>query len=466
MSEFGFEAYSLDGAELAAEAHPLEIARDLIARGKPRSALDLLSAHHDALADDPEYLFVCAEAWWADGESLRAQQALLGAARLSPNDPTPLQALAALYRELGEEEKALRLIAKADTLETASGRESLQMSPAEVEDDLIAFAERHERSAQAGFTPKQILVALVALVGIGGLVAGIAVLTDAGDESSALAASESGEPGTEVVAVPEVPTTPEVPSEPAPRTTEQDAAPVESAAAEPAPVAAAEPLAEAAPEPEVAPRPPAAEKPAAKATATPRPKRVAPPARPRAKAPKKVVPASATPKSVEPDPATVEAELASMGPPALTARADALHAQGHTSAAASYYRRALEQDPDYAPALVGIGRGILRAEKYDDAMANATRALQHARGVDARPGLEAEAIYQMARVHLHQGNLDAARRLFRQAISLPGAPAAAWFYLGEALWSENSPAARAAYERYLELVPKGHLADRARRAIQ
>jgi tetratricopeptide (TPR) repeat protein len=168
----------------------------------------------------------------------------------------------------------------------------------------------------------------------------------------------------------------------------------------------------------------------------------------------------------EPSAAAMQAELSSMDPPALTRRADQLFAQGHTGAAASYYRRALELDPDYAPALVGIGRGILRAEKYDDAMENATRALQHARGVDARPGLEAEAIYQIARVHLFRGELDAARRLFRQSISLPAAPPAAWFYLGEALWTDNSPAAREAYERYIELVPAGNLADRARRAIQ
>ncbi len=155
-----------------------------------------------------------------------------------------------------------------------------------------------------------------------------------------------------------------------------------------------------------------------------------------------------------------------MDAPALTRRGDELFAEGHPGVAASYYRRALELDPDYAPALVGIGRGILRAEKYEDAMENATRALQHARGVDARPGLEAEAIYQIARVHLNRGELDAARRLFRQSISLSGTPPAAWFYLGEALWIDNSPAAREAYERYLELVPKGHLADRARRAIQ
>jgi len=162
----------------------------------------------------------------------------------------------------------------------------------------------------------------------------------------------------------------------------------------------------------------------------------------------------------------VEAELASMDPKALTARADGLYAQGHSGVAASYYRRALEIDPDYAPALVGMGQGILRAKKYSDAMRNASRALQLARGVDARPGLEAEAIYQMGRVHYERGERDAARRLFRQSISLPGTPPQAWFYLGEALSSDNSPAAREAYEKYVALVPDGHLAERARRAIQ
>lgn len=162
----------------------------------------------------------------------------------------------------------------------------------------------------------------------------------------------------------------------------------------------------------------------------------------------------------------VQAELTSMDPKQLTFRADKLYAQGHTGLAASYYRRALEIDPDYAPALVGNGRSILRAKKYADAMKNATRALQLARGVDARPGLEANAIYQMGRVHYERGERDAARRLFRQSISLPGAPPDAWFYLGEALASDNSPAARQAYEKYLELVPEGHLAGRAHRAIQ
>ncbi|MGB8329720.1 MAG: tetratricopeptide repeat protein, partial [Polyangiales bacterium] len=167
-----------------------------------------------------------------------------------------------------------------------------------------------------------------------------------------------------------------------------------------------------------------------------------------------------------PDGAVVQAGLASNDPEELTARAEVLQARGQTAAAANYYRRALDIDPDYAPALVGMGDSFLRAKKYPDAMKNATRALQLARGVDARPGLEAAAIYQLARVHYERGERDAARNLFRQSISLRGTPAEAWFYLGEALSSDNSPAAREAYEKYLKLVPNGNLADRARRAIQ
>ena len=232
------------------------------------------------------------------------------------------------------------------------------------------------------------------------------------------------------------------------------------------PVPAPEPVTVPAPPPATLPQP--VSEPPTKPMPVVEPRSAAKPAAPPKKSARKPKPAPSVVRATpaEPDADEVQAALSSLAAPELTSRADALYAQGHSGVAASYYRRALALDPDYAPALVGIGRGILRAEKYDEAMQNATRALQLARGVDARPGLEAEAIYQIARVHLHRGELDSARRLFRQSISLPGTPSASWFYLGEALWNDNSPAAREAYERYLELVSKGHLADRARRAIQ
>ena len=107
----------------------------------------MLSVHHEQLADDPEYLLLCSEAWRADGDTLRAQQALLGAARLAPKDPRPLQWLGELLAERGEHEKAERVLEKARALESVaiSAEAPLDQMGPEAEEDLIAFAERQER---------------------------------------------------------------------------------------------------------------------------------------------------------------------------------------------------------------------------------------------------------------------------------------------------------------------------------
>ena len=472
MSDFGFDAYALDDAEPAGHPHPLEIARDLIATGKARAALEVLSVHHEQLADDPEYLLLCSEAWRADGDTLRAQQALLGAARLAPTDPRPLQWLGELLAERGEHEKAERVLDKARALEAAAAsvEEPLDETGPEAEDDLIAFAERQERRSQAALSPRQVLLGTAVLVGVALLVAGIALVTTpaseaapnveapaaapiADQETASLAPSEKAD----LDAVPIEITEPRKATSP-PRGLASEAevafpqgsATVLVAAPEPEPPARVEPPKPVTRSEAVSPRPGSAPAPVAKVTVKSKPRAMAP----------------ASAQAKEPDAALVDAELASMDPKQLTTRADALYAEGHTGVATSYYRRALELDPDYAPALVGMGQSILRAKKYSDAMRNASRALQLARGVDARPGLEAAAIYQMGRVHYERGERDAARRLFRQSISLPGTPPEAWFYLGEALSRDNSPAARDAYEKFLELVSEGHLADRAHRAIQ
>ncbi len=458
MSDFGFDAHALDDVEPVEQPHPLEIARDLIARGKPQAALEKLSLHHDQLADDPEYLLLCSEAWRADGDELRAQQALLGAARLAPEDPRPLLWLSELLAERGEQDRAQLVLDKARGLQAAAAgaEEPLEAMAPETEDDLIAFAEHQERRSQAAFTPRQVLFIVIALGVVGLLIAGIASLTSTDDEAPVAATAP----------------------------TENETPPIarEASAADPIAIEAAEDelLREPLPEPEVDPAPPivrpaaTSEVPEVKSPEAPSEATVAsvaPPPAPavKAKAKSKAKPKVKPPAAVQqkaPDAAVVRHELESFDAAALTLRGDALYAQGQSGVAAGYYRRALELDPDYAPALVGMGQSILRAKKYSDAMRNASRALQLARGVDARPGLEAAAIYQMGRVHYERGERDAARRLFRQSISLPGTPPAAWFYLGEALSSDNSPAAREAYEKYLELVSDGHLAERARRAIQ
>ncbi|MGB8221331.1 MAG: tetratricopeptide repeat protein [Polyangiales bacterium] len=460
MSDFGIDAYAFDEVDTAGGPHPLEIARDLIATGKPRSALEVLSLHHDQLAGEPEYLMLCAEAWLDDGDELRAQQALLGAARLDPEDPRPIRWLGELVAERGEHERAERLLAKARALEVlANGpEEPLDPTGAEAGDDLIAFAERQQRRQQAGWTARQVWIGSVALAAIASIIAAIAhiagpragVFADA--QTPPVTASAGQEPpppaGPQAVIpdlVSEASEGPEPHGEPLVETDRVSPSPITQV------VVAEKPEPE--PPPAIASPPPV--------TSVPRVRRVA--------APPRISEASASPQSErkqESNDTVSQVDLASTDPKQLTARGDALQARGNPAAAAGYYRRALEIDPDYAPALVGMGDSLLRAKMYADAMRNATRALQLARGVDARPGLEATAIYQLGRVHFERDERDVARQLFRQSISLGGTPAEAWFYLGEALSSDNSPAAREAYQEYLELVPTGNLANRARRAIQ
>jgi len=463
VSDFGFDAHALDDLDTSGQPHPLEIARDLIATGRPREALDLLSAHHAQLDHDPEYLLLCSAAWWADGDTLRAQQALQGAARLAPEDPRPLQGLGELLAERGEHDKAELLWAKARLLELQARESDLpldEIGPA-ADEDLIAFAEQRERKTQGALTPRQVLLALVAVLALTLLIAGIVMVTSPSETASP---PRSVAPSTTAALV-EEPAAPE----PAAQLEEPPAVfAVEEPTAPEPPTELVEPSAAVLPE-LAAPKVAAPQKPPKagdKAAAAVTPRKAAPtPRRSRSSGSSSPV-TTAPPTEEPPSDAVVRAELDSMDPRKLTSRADVLDAQGHSALAASYYRRALEIDPDYAPALVGMGQSILRAKKYSDAMKNATRALQLARGVDARPGLEAAAIYQMGRVHYERGERDAARRLFRQSISLPSAPPEAWFYLGEALSSDNSPAARQAYEKYLELEPRDTLSDRARRAIQ
>ena len=202
-----------------------------------------------------------------------------------------------------------------------------------------------------------------------------------------------------------------------------------------------------------------------RASSPPRGSASAPTAKVTAKSkPKAVAPAAA--QAEEPDAAVVQAELASMDSKGLTARADSVYAQGHTGVAASYYRRALELDPDYAPALVGMGQGILRAKKYSEAMRNASRALQLARALTRAQVSRQRRSIRWAAFTTSAASGMRRRRLFRQSISLPGTPQRLGSTWVRRFRATTRPPAREAYERYLELVPEGHLADRARRAIQ
>ena len=437
VSDYGFDAYAVTDLGPTEESHPLEIARDLIESGKPRSALEVLAEHHKRLADDLQYLMLCGRAWYDAGEAERAQQAWLGAARVAPADPRPLRMLGELLMERGEPLRARRVFDKADRIDDAESadRTTLEDLDDAATDDLIAFAEREARTRYATLGPRQLLVVLGMALGVAFIMSGIARLVSVPEET--VVARELSTAAPEAVAVDPAP------SLPAPATTVLHPPLVPAEA--PRQIERRE------------------EQPADRSA------RPVPAERPREPTPKPVRKRRGS-EDERARPLTgpeLDAQLQSLADAAeATVRGDALSAAGETAPASMFYRRALDLDPDYAPALVGMGRGLLRAEKYSDAMRNATRALQLARGVDTRLGLEAEALYQMGRVHHERGEEDAARRLLRQSTSLPGAPAAAWFYLGESLSQDNSPAARDASEQYLGRRPRGHLSDRARRAIR
>ncbi|MGB5810938.1 MAG: tetratricopeptide repeat protein [Polyangiales bacterium] len=460
MPDFGFEPYAFEDPDSGGASHPLEIARDLIDSGKPRSALDVLADHHQRHSDDVEYLMLCGQAWFSAGDSPRAQHALLGAARVAPRDPRPLRLLGELLLERGETERARRLFRKAERLENSHDEdpEPIHESVSEAP-DLIAFAEHEERTRRTPMRLRPMLLGIGVVVGLALLMWGIDRFASPTNDAAVVPPDPAPAPAVESAPVVEVLVDQQQPVVPTPTLPTSSSS--ELPMIERAPmilVEDADVLAPAVENPkttavEVVPRAPQSK------DTTPRA------ARKKTRAAKREAPTTSV---VAETPAAVfDAEIAAgTSANAMTSRGHALVAQGQPSAAARFYRRALEIDPDYAPALVAMGRSLLRAEKYSEAMRNATRALQFARGVDAEPGLEAEALYQMGRVRHQRGEEDAARQLLRQSTSLPKAPPEAWFYLGESLSRDNSPAARDAYEQYLERRPAGHLSGRARRAIQ
>jgi tetratricopeptide (TPR) repeat protein len=152
----------------------------------------------------------------------------------------------------------------------------------------------------------------------------------------------------------------------------------------------------------------------------------------------------------------------------LALYADALLAAGQAEPAADAYAAAIAADGGLPEALLGQAEMAVRSDRDDDALALLT---QLGRALETRirpPALRARMHLLRGRAHLLGGrnSLAPAREALREAVAIEGAPAAAHFFLGEALAGEDSQGARAAYERYLELAPEGEYAARARRAIR
>lgn len=153
-------------------------------------------------------------------------------------------------------------------------------------------------------------------------------------------------------------------------------------------------------------------------------------------------------------------------PALLVVYGDALFSVGSVDAALASYRQALEIDAGNPEAQLGIALVFFRASRFDDAGAQLIRAR---RALDARPhpsSVEGRYFTLLGRNLIAKDDLEQARFVLRRAVQQAGAPAEAYFFLGESLAGSNTPDASEAYRQYLNLAPQGQFASRASRAIR
>ncbi|HMI94831.1 MAG TPA: tetratricopeptide repeat protein [Polyangiales bacterium] len=153
---------------------------------------------------------------------------------------------------------------------------------------------------------------------------------------------------------------------------------------------------------------------------------------------------------------------------ALALYGDALYAAGQVDSAAGAFDGALELDSDLPEARLGRAETYLRAEKPKDALAQLDRVKSALSDRLRPPSVRARMWMQYGQAYLQRDKRDdqeRARDALREAVKLRGAPAEAYFWLGDALGGRKTPEAASSLKRYLELEPKGPFAERARRAL-
>jgi tetratricopeptide (TPR) repeat protein len=145
----------------------------------------------------------------------------------------------------------------------------------------------------------------------------------------------------------------------------------------------------------------------------------------------------------------------------------ALFEAGDSNNANKQFDRALAADSELPEALLGKAQTALRAERPKD-VHKALDLAEASLKVRVRPGRTLALLYTLrGRAFLLEGRakVEPARTVLRSAVAIPGAPAPAYFFLGESLSAANSPEAFDAYAKYLELDPQGAYTKRAERAM-
>jgi Flp pilus assembly protein TadD len=119
--------------------------------------------------------------------------------------------------------------------------------------------------------------------------------------------------------------------------------------------------------------------------------------------------------------------------------------QGRPAEAVRLYREYLARNPDRADVRVFLGAALLNLEAFDQASAEAQRALK------LDPGF-AKAHTLNGRIYTARGDWRAAQEAFSRAIALEPLDRETWYFSGRAFYEENRfEQAVAALERALEL---------------
>jgi tetratricopeptide (TPR) repeat protein len=153
---------------------------------------------------------------------------------------------------------------------------------------------------------------------------------------------------------------------------------------------------------------------------------------------------------------------------ALALYGDALYAVDQVNSAAGAYDAALAVDSTLPEARLGRAETYLRAEKPKDALEQLDKVKATIGDRLRPPSLRARMLMQYGHAYVQRDkrdDLEHARDMLREAVKIPGAPAEAFFWLGEALGGRKTPEAASALKHYLELAPKGAYAERARRSL-
>jgi tetratricopeptide (TPR) repeat protein len=153
----------------------------------------------------------------------------------------------------------------------------------------------------------------------------------------------------------------------------------------------------------------------------------------------------------------------------MTLYGDALCAAEQFDSAGSAYDAALAIDAELPEALLGRAEVDLRENHVNDALPRLQKVKDSLAKRIRPPALQARRLTVFGHASLvrnKRGDEETARDALRDAITLPGVPAEAYYWLAEASGGRSSPEAREAYHRYLELEPRGRYQDRAKRALQ